>query len=237
MAKDTYYFSHDFNARNDKKISALVREFKSSGYGIYWCVAEMLHEEKGKVELDELTFMAISNDLNEDLELVKNVINKCVYSFKLFRLSDDNMLTSNRVEFNLDKRKQLSISRSNAGKAGAIAKQAQAIAEQNEAKKGKKGKESKSLKGGFNTMPLAKDFNGIPKEYIDQSIQLLHYSGNKGVIDSQITGMWDIFKVQNLTGKNHYPNEGKVYSHFINWIKDKKIKTEIKDEKDMNHYI
>lgn len=129
MAKDTYYFSHDYNARNDKKISALVRDFKSSGYGIYWCTAEMMHEEGGEMELDDLTVSAIAKDLNEDFELVKSVIEKCI-SYKLFFLVDDNKLTANRVKRNLDKRKEISNIRSEAGKNGAIAKQKKAIAKQ-----------------------------------------------------------------------------------------------------------
>jgi len=149
MAKDPYYFIHDYNARNDKKISALVREFKSAGYGIYWCAAEMLHEEGGVLELDDLTLFAISKDLNEDFELVKAVIEKCVSTFKLFYFLEDNILTANRVKRNLEKRKEISKARSNAGKAGANAKQMLTnakqmltIDEQNQAKE-RKGKEIK----------------------------------------------------------------------------------------------
>ena len=129
MAKDTYYFSHDYNARNDKKISALVRDYKSAGYGIYWCTAEMMHEEGGEMELDDLTISAIAKDLNEDFELVKLVIEKCI-SYKLFILVEDNILTANRVKRNLDKRKEISVIRSEAGKNGAIAKQKKANAKQ-----------------------------------------------------------------------------------------------------------
>jgi len=151
MAKDPYYFIHDYNARNDKKISALVREFKSAGYGIYWCAAEMLHEEGGVLELDDLTLFAISKDLNEDFELVKAVIEKCVSTFKLFYFLEDNILTANRVKRNLEKRKEISKARSNAGKAGANAKQMLTNAkqmltsvEQNQAKE-RKGKERKEI--------------------------------------------------------------------------------------------
>lgn len=129
MAKDALFFSHDLNARNDKKIAALVREFKSTGYGVYWCVVEMMHEEGGIIELDEMTFGAIAHDLNEDIDLVKNVIHRCVY-FKLFLKNENNELTANRVSSNLTHRDSVSKSRSNAGKKGAIAKQMQANAKQ-----------------------------------------------------------------------------------------------------------
>jgi hypothetical protein len=32
--------------------------------------------------------------------------------------------------------------------------------------------------------------------------------------------MWDIFKLQNLTGTKFYNNEHSVYQHFVNWIKN-----------------
>ena len=53
--------------------------------------------------------------------------------------------------------------------------------------------------------------------------QLIQIIQKVSVSDKDILGMWDVFKVQCLTGQKHYPNEGEVYSHFINWIKDKKF--------------
>lgn len=221
MAKETYYFSHDYNARNDKKISALVREFKSAGYGIYWCTAEMLHEDGGQLEWDDLTISAISKDLNEDFELVKTVIEKCATSFKLFNISEDNILTASRVRRNLDKRKEISKVRSNAGKAGANAKQMQANAEQNVAKERKRNK--RKGKEIFNTMPLASDFNGIPDIKAGSAIELLKITKQVDVSKDDIIGLWGVFKIQSLTGGKYYQDEDAVYSHFINWVKDKKF--------------
>jgi len=156
MAKDALFFSHDLNARNDKKIAALVREYKSAGYGVYWCAVEMMHEEGGILEIDELTFSAISHDLNEDIELVQAILLKCI-SCKLFCKADDNSLISKRVDKNLTKRQKISKIRSDAGKNGAIAKQEksieqqesanakqnEAIAEQNQAEKERKKEREK----------------------------------------------------------------------------------------------
>jgi len=220
MAKDTYYFSHDYNARNDKKISALVREFKSAGYGIYWCTAEMMHEEGGQLEFDDLTISAISKDLNEEFDLVKRVIEKCVSTFKLFIISEDNILTASRVRRNLEKRKEISKIRSNAGKAGANAKQMQANAKQKVAKE-RKGKEikGKEIKKGFNCNPVFSDFNGLPEMYINQSIELVRLVKNTKISLEVVTGMWEVFKTKELTGQNYYANEGKVYSHFLDYLK------------------
>ena len=46
MAKDTFYFLHDYNARNDPKILELRSEFGLEGYGIYWCLVETMAEDE-----------------------------------------------------------------------------------------------------------------------------------------------------------------------------------------------
>lgn len=123
--KETYYFSHDYNARNDRKIAALVKDYKSSGYGIFWATCEMMHEEGGELEMDDITYSAIAKDLNEKTEYVKIVIEKCINSYKLF-IVNDLKLNSSRVERNLNKRNDISDKRRKA----AFAKHLHASAEQ-----------------------------------------------------------------------------------------------------------
>jgi len=108
----SYYFSHDYNARNDRKIAPLVMEYKSSGYGIFWVTCEMMYEEGGELELDDITFSAIAKDLHEDISVVKSVIEKCI-SYKLF-LTDGKKLFSDRVTANLKKRQDISQKRKTA---------------------------------------------------------------------------------------------------------------------------
>lgn len=128
MAKDSLYFSHDFNARNDRKISALVMDYKSAGYGIFWAACEMMHEEGGELELDDLTYSAISKDLNEDFELVKTVIEGCISKYKLFIINEEK-LNSKRVSKNLNKKQDISEKRRQA----AFAKHLHTNGEQNHA--------------------------------------------------------------------------------------------------------
>lgn len=257
MAKETYYFSHDYNARNDKKISALVREFKSSGYGIFWATCEMMHEEGGSIEFDNLTIQAISKDMNETEDFIRLVLNECVDKFKLFtkqneaEISGASLLRSSRIHRNLDEKNKKKQTKQEAGRLGGIssgitrsyknkAEAKRSIASSNEPKESKV-KESKiinTIKKGFNTNPIKTDFNGIPQQYIDKSIELIFYSTQKKVPPDSIKGMWDIFKVQNLTGENFYQNEGKVFSHFLNWIKTQKIDTSTKGNlQNMNNFI
>lgn len=46
MAKDSYWFKHDNNARNDEKILELRAKFGPEGYGIYWMIAETMAEDE-----------------------------------------------------------------------------------------------------------------------------------------------------------------------------------------------
>jgi hypothetical protein len=121
--KDTQYFQHDYNARSDKKMAALLMKYKSAGYGVYWCVVEMMHEEKGLLEFDKLTILSIAKDMNEDSDTVSKILKDCIDEFKLFEMNGDNMLKSNRVLKNIKHRQKVSKSRAIAGKRGAIAKQ------------------------------------------------------------------------------------------------------------------
>lgn len=127
--KDSLFFRHDYNARNDRKIAALVKKHKSAGYGIFWITCEMMHEEGGHIEFDDITFGALAKDANEELEFVKQVISDCITEFRLFKREDD-IVVSGRVSRNLEWKQTVSNSRSNAGKRGAIAKQMAANAEQ-----------------------------------------------------------------------------------------------------------
>lgn len=44
MAKDSYWFKHDHNARGDEKILELRSEFGAEGYGIFWMIVETMAE-------------------------------------------------------------------------------------------------------------------------------------------------------------------------------------------------
>ena len=42
--RESYYFSHDYGARNDPKILELRAEYGLEGLGLYWCIVETLAE-------------------------------------------------------------------------------------------------------------------------------------------------------------------------------------------------
>lgn len=79
MAVESYFFSHDYNSRNDPKISNLRMKEGMEGVGIYWCIVEELYEEGGFVLLSECE--RIAYDLRVKVEKVKRV----VINYLLFR--------------------------------------------------------------------------------------------------------------------------------------------------------
>jgi hypothetical protein len=79
--KDSFYFSHDSNARNDIKIVKLRRKLGMAGYGIYWCIIEILREEADhKMKLTDLDDIAFN--LGVDIETIGDIIK----SFGLFSI-------------------------------------------------------------------------------------------------------------------------------------------------------
>lgn len=82
MAKDTYYFSHDYNARTDEKIKLLIRKHGLRGYGIFWAIVEDLYNNANALRLD---CEGIAFELREDSETIKSVI----HDFNLFKIDGD----------------------------------------------------------------------------------------------------------------------------------------------------
>jgi uncharacterized phage protein (TIGR02220 family) len=77
MTKEAYYFSHDANARNDEKVLMLRAEHGMQGYGIYWCLLEMMFESADtKLFHSKEKGMAVS--YNIDITVLQSVINTCV---------------------------------------------------------------------------------------------------------------------------------------------------------------
>ena len=119
MKKETFYFSHDYSCTNDPKIQALIGEHGAKGYGIFWRIVEMLHEDPDhKIILKPYVFSAIASLFKEDIKTIKSVIDYCVETCELFEKEDDAIF-SLRVLDNLKKRESIRESRSKAGKRSA----------------------------------------------------------------------------------------------------------------------
>ncbi len=74
--KETFYFSHDADARHDKKILRLKAKYGIEGYGIYFIILEMLRLEAGyKLSLDDVDVIAI--ECMKDSDFVSEFLEFC----------------------------------------------------------------------------------------------------------------------------------------------------------------
>ena len=81
--KDTYYFSHDYNSRNDHKIKKLVSKHGYLGYGLFWAIIEDLYNNANALQTD---YESIAFDLRTSENIIESIIN----DFDLFVIEADN---------------------------------------------------------------------------------------------------------------------------------------------------
>lgn len=119
MKKETYYFSHDYNAIQDPKMMSLLFNCGLSGIGMYWILIELLHQQPNN-EMDYqdycnfIDFYGISDGENE--QLLSNIKDKLI-EIGLF-IKKDNTIYSNRVLENTKKMEEYKKGKSEAGKKG-----------------------------------------------------------------------------------------------------------------------
>ena len=100
MSKETFYFSHDYNARNDIKIKRLIIQHGYQGYGLYWALVEDLYQNANALPLD---YDCIAYDLRVSSDVIASIIN----DFDLFEVDDDTF-GSLSIQRRLDKRNEKS---------------------------------------------------------------------------------------------------------------------------------
>lgn len=102
MAKpDTFYFSHDYNTRNDEKIKSLIFKHGLRGYGIYWAIIEDLYNNANVLRNE---YERIAYELREDKTIVESVIK----DFDLF-VFEGEIFGSMSVQKRLDERNAKSV--------------------------------------------------------------------------------------------------------------------------------
>jgi len=79
--KDTFYFTHDYNARSDEKITELLSKHGMEGYGIFWGIIESLYNNANALQTH---YDRIAYELHTDVKIVESVIN----DFGLFSIKD-----------------------------------------------------------------------------------------------------------------------------------------------------
>ncbi len=92
MAKDTFWFRHDSNARNDPKLVKLRRLSGVEGIGLFWCVIEMLRESE-TYTLEESHI----DDIVYDLRIGKKVFDS-LFECGLFTLDNGVFYSKSLLE-------------------------------------------------------------------------------------------------------------------------------------------
>ena len=142
MSKDAYYFSHDSNARNDLKVVKLRRSSGLEGYGLYWCIIEMLRESD-RYELPIQDISAICFELRTNEKLF-DILFECQLLFKGKKMFYSKSLKNRMLRLDKIKQKR-KIAGAKGGKSKASAKQ---VLSNSEASKVKQSKEEQSKVNG-----------------------------------------------------------------------------------------
>lgn len=110
MAKSTFYFDHDYNARNDQKVLTLRSEYGWHGYGIFFGIIESLCESDGIIKRGALGGLSLGLSMDK-AELIKLI--DFMIEIDLLKENEDGIY-SERVNDHLAYRSMLS----EAGKRG-----------------------------------------------------------------------------------------------------------------------
>lgn len=112
VAKQAFYFSHDSNARNDLKIVRLRRQLGLEGYGIYWCLIEILRETSShKLPLEDI------EDIAFQITVPREKVETVVKAYGLFTI-DTNFFFSSRLLRSMELYNNTKKTLSDAGKKG-----------------------------------------------------------------------------------------------------------------------
>ena len=119
--KETFYFAHDYNARNDPKLQNVLFDLGVEGIGVFWCIIEQLYEQGGKLPLHYCKSIAFA--LHVDFKCVERLVN----DYGLFKNDGENMW-SESVLNRLNRRSEVSEKR----KLAALARWRQGIENQSQ---------------------------------------------------------------------------------------------------------
>ena len=99
--KETFYFQHDYNARNDPKLQDVLIDLGVEGIGVFWCIIEQLYEQGGTLPIRSCKSIAFA------LHVDCNVVERLVHDYELFK-NDGEKMWSESVLNRLNRRKDIS---------------------------------------------------------------------------------------------------------------------------------
>lgn len=119
IQKDSCYFSHDANAKDDYKCMLLIDQMGLEGYGIFWVLVETLREQKD-YKYPLLLVPSLARKYNTTQAKMETVIN----AYGLFSIDEQNFFFSGSLNRRMHFFEQKKLQQIEAGKKGVEAKKA-----------------------------------------------------------------------------------------------------------------
>lgn len=207
MAKDTFYFSHDYNTRTDIKIKKLIQKHGYVGYGIFWAIVEDLYNNANALPAD---YVSIAYDLREDESLIISIIN----DFDLF-IIDNEIISSESVE----RRLILRGAKTDAARAAALARW--------EKEREKKIlNDANALNNDANAMQTECKGNAIKESKIKENKvkeikEVINYEPDQEIINKKIT------KLKQAFIENDFDNTLQLFKDLF--LTEEKLNEALKD--------
>ena len=179
--KDTFFFPHDFGARNDPKLQNVLMEHGCEGLGVFWCVVEQIYEQGGLLPLSNCKSIAFA--LHVECSVVESVVN----DYALFENDGENFWSVS-INNRLNKRAEIAQKRKNAAFNRWNKPQNDAIAQNNDAnakhcnaikekeRKEKENKENTSLNKEDKKTETAKRFTPPSIDEVQSYVSEKNYS-------------------------------------------------------------
>jgi len=235
MAKDTYYFKHDSNAKDDPKCMLLIDQLGLEGYGIYWVLVEMLRDQpeyKYPMKLLPVLAKRYLTSAEKFMTVVKN--------YALFEIENDEFFFSKSLidrmqplEVNREKRRIAGIRsgevrrlkselRNNEQKTNTCSTDVEQNPNKNEQRREEERREEKSKEDGSNTPP--------PTNGIDENNPSLEESENGAYMSFQSIQdrmLSDAF-IKNVATSKRW-EERRFKRHVFDWLHVKQLSGTYRD--------
>lgn len=112
----SYYFSHDYNARNDSRLLVLRQRSGLEAVGCFWILIEILHESNNLIAYStQLDKILICSQLGIESLKLDALVDQMI-ELELLQLNNEGNLSSRRAGQNIEKRNDIRRKCSDAGK-------------------------------------------------------------------------------------------------------------------------
>lgn len=214
-----YYFTHDYNARNDPKLQKLLMQHGMAAIGVYWCIIEMMYEQGGELPLDACNSIAFA--LHVECKLVEDVFASDLFYAKSFCIRSHSLdKRINNLLSLSEKRKKAALTRWKSASdrdmqmhckcnANALQTECKSIAiKRNKIKEKKIIKENMEVKEKNSTSTLRKD------ESWSEAILMKHH-----ITPEQLQAYLSEFEIdQRCRGGTEHDSERDLKQHFASWL-------------------